>query len=109
MSAIQAPCQLPWDLVNRLEIKGLVARIPNKEDKRITFIALTSRGFKLLESTPNILHDKLANYLETLPENKKMMMAEVFDMIIASMEIENIDASPVLTIEDPLDAKGEEI
>lgn len=95
-------------IINRLETKGFVARIPSQDDKRVTYVALTSKGLRLLENAPNILHDKLADYLEKLPEQKKMMMVEVLDMIISSMQIENVEASPVLTIEDPLDIKEED-
>ena len=39
-------------IIDRLEKKGLVARLPKKEDKRTTYIALTSLGAKLLEKIP---------------------------------------------------------
>lgn len=96
-------------IINRLETKTYVARIPSKEDKRVTYITLTAKGLKLLENVPNILHDKLATYLDRLPGDKKQLMVDALDMIISSMQIENVDASPVLTIEEPMDAKDGEI
>ncbi len=92
-------------IINRLELKGYVARLPNPTDRRVTHIALTEAGLKLLDNAPNILHDKLAAYLDTLPDDSRSMIVRALDMIIQSMEIENIDASPLLTIEEPIDDK----
>ena len=92
-------------IINRLELKGYVARLPSPIDRRVTHIALTEAGLKLLDNAPNILHDKLAAYLDTLPDDSRSMIVRALDMIIQSMEIENIDASPLLTIEEPIDDK----
>ena len=46
-------------IVNRLEKKGLVARLPKKDDRRVTNISLTSKGFELVEQSPVSLQEKL--------------------------------------------------
>ncbi|MEJ2595055.1 MAG: MarR family transcriptional regulator [bacterium] len=56
-------------IINRLEKKGLVARLPKKDDKRVTYISLTSAGFKLLGETPDLLHQKLLKKLYLIPES----------------------------------------
>ena len=50
-------------IINRLEKRGYIARMRKTGDRRVTFITLTASGFKLLEETPNILHDRLAKKL----------------------------------------------
>jgi len=89
-------------IINRLENKGYVARLPREGDKRVTPVVITSRGVKLLDNIPNVLHEKLANYLESLPESKMKMIQQSLDMIISSMQIEELDASPMLTSDEPL-------
>ncbi|MEN7549976.1 MarR family transcriptional regulator [Rapidithrix thailandica] len=95
-------------IINRLENRGLVARLPKMGDKRITYIALTSKGFKLLEDTPNILHDQLSAKIDKLPQGKKEMIKEALEIIIEALHIEEIDASPLLTIEEPIGKKEEQ-
>ncbi len=89
-------------IINRLETKGLVARLPNNKDKRITFLALTSKGLKLLDDVPDILHDQLNRRIDQLPVNKKEMIREALQIIVSSMQIEHLEASPMLTIEEPI-------
>jgi len=89
-------------IINRLETKGLVARLPNMEDRRITYISLTTKGLRLLETTPNVLHDKLAKFLDELDPEKRVKINEALDMIISSMQIEDVDASPLLIAGEPL-------
>ncbi len=92
-------------IINRLEKKGFVARIPKTDDRRVTSIALTSTGLKLLKETPNILHDRLSKKLASLKEQDLINIKSSLDTIIKVMEIEDIDASPLLFIDDPVTDK----
>jgi len=89
-------------IVNRLEKKGLIARLPKKEDRRVTFIALTSAGYKVLESTPDLLHEKLSSRLKKLPPEKVEAIRESLHLIISSLGIEDVEASPMITMEEPI-------
>lgn len=89
-------------IVNRLEKRGYVTRLPKKGDKRVTYIALMASGIKLLEETPNILHDRLAKKLDTLSERDIKMVQKALQIITSAMEIREIDASPLLTSEEPI-------
>ena len=61
-------------ILNRLEKRGYIARLSNEFDKRSKLILLTASGIKLLEETPNVLHDRLAEKLSKLTlENKQMV------------------------------------
>ena len=90
-------------IINRLEKRGYIARMRKSGDKRFTSITLTASGIKLLEETPNILHDRLAKKLETLSESDLTMVRKALEIIISAMQISKLDASPVLTTEEPID------
>ncbi len=90
-------------IINRLENKGLVARLPKLGDKRVVTIALTSKGEKLLKQIPSLLHLQLSNKLEKLDEKTFKNVEISLDLLINLLEIEGIEASPMLTIEDNLE------
>lgn len=89
-------------IVNRLQQKGYVARLPKKGDRRITYVALTSAGYKVLESTPDLLHDKLAIKLSKLPDSEIMSIRSSLHKLVEVLGLENVDASPLLVVEEPL-------
>ena len=51
-------------IIDRLEDKGFLARLPKQGDKRVVNIALTSKGAGLLTQIPALLHDKLSDKLK---------------------------------------------
>lgn len=93
-------------IINRLEKKGLIARLPKREDKRTTHIILTSAGSKLLENTPPLLHDRLTKKLEHLSDAQRKDIDNTLELLIKYFEIESIDASPLITIDENLSAQS---
>ena len=89
-------------IIDRLETKGFVARLPNPEDKRTIFIAITSKGSRLLESSPQLLHNKLSQKLEKLPPEKINEINDALLILVKSLNIEELPASPLMTIDDPI-------
>lgn len=89
-------------IIDRLELKGLVARLPNPQDKRTVFISLTSKGARLLEQSPQLLHHQLSRKLEKLPAEKLTEINNALRILIESLHIEEIPASPLMTLDDPL-------
>ncbi len=87
-------------IVNRLQKKGLVARLPKRDDRRITYISLTSIGEKLLKNSPELLHTRLADKLEGISTESIEKIRDSLDAIIYLLEIEGVDASPVLVADD---------
>ena len=81
-------------IIDRLEKKGLVARLPKKEDKRTTYIALTSLGAKLLEKIPALLHERLSVKLEKLPKEKINELDDALNVLTHYLDISEVDASP---------------
>jgi DNA-binding MarR family transcriptional regulator len=90
-------------IINRLEKRGYIARMRKTGDKRLTYLTLTASGIKLIESTPNILHDRLAKKLEALSGDDQSMVKRALEIIISAMQINKLDAAPVLTTEEPID------
>ncbi len=90
-------------IINRLEKRGYVARLPKAGDKRVTYITLTASGIKLLEETPNVLHDRLAKKIEGLSEDDQLMVRRALEIIISAMQINKMEVSPLLTGEDIID------
>ena len=89
-------------IINRLEKNGYIARLPKKEDRRVTYISLTSAGYTVLEKTPDLLHEKLEGKLKDLPDEKVMALKESLYIIISALGIEDVDASPMITMEEPI-------
>jgi DNA-binding MarR family transcriptional regulator len=90
-------------ILNRLEKRGYVARVSNVTDRRSKSITLTASGLKLLEAAPNVLHDRLATKLDSLSKSEKKMIQKALGIITSAMEIKGIEASPLLTSEEPID------
>lgn len=84
-------------IINRLEKKGFVARLPKSGDKRVTNIALTSNGERILKNTPDLMQKRLDVKLRSLSDEEINKINNALDTLINMLEIEDIDASPVLT------------
>jgi len=94
-------------IISRLEKKGWVAKIPNQKDRRVTYIVLTAEGMKLLKNAPQLMHQRLSKKLEKLSVSKYEELERAFDLLVEFMEIEDIEASALLTI-DELSSVNEE-
>ena len=84
-------------IVSRLETKGYIARLPDPSDKRSTPIVLTSKGDDLIKKTNLSLHEKISKNLEALNEEEYSAIVESFQTIINFLNIEDLDASPIIT------------
>lgn len=103
MSLLSLNSSTVTGIINRLEKRGYVARLQKAGDRRKTYITLTAAGLKLLQETPNVLHERLARKLDRLSEEEKEMVRKSMEIIISAMEIKTIDASPLLTTDEPID------
>lgn len=90
-------------IIGRLEAKGYLARLPKSGDKRVVNIALTSAGDSLLTIIPSLLHEQLSEKLRKLNKVKVNMVEESLDTLIDLLDIESIEASPLITIEGDLE------
>ena len=87
-------------IISRLEKKGYVAKLPKPSDKRITLISLTSSGMELLQNAPVTFQQKLSEKLKELPPEKLKIIVEGIDLLTELMEVDELDASPIVTSEE---------
>lgn len=90
-------------IIDRLENKGFLARLPKQGDKRVVNIALTSKGSELLKRIPPLLHEQLSKKLQSLPNEQLKQMQDSLQSLISLLDIGTIEASPMITIEEPID------
>ena len=90
-------------IINRLEGKGFLARLPKSGDKRVVNIALTASGDKLLTKVPSLLHEQLSRNLPNLSEEKIKQLEESLNMLVNMLDIGDMEASPLITIDDNLE------
>ncbi|WP_319499424.1 MarR family transcriptional regulator [uncultured Draconibacterium sp.] len=93
-------------IINRLEKKGYLARLPKSGDKRVVNIALTSSGDDLLSAMPSLLHEQLSEKLLQLSEEEFDVVEAGLNTLVKILDIEKVEASPLITLESDL---GEQI
>ncbi len=91
-------------IINRLEKKGYIARLPKLGDRRITSITLTGAGQRLLDRLPPLMQEQLIEKISELPQEKVNHINSGLDELINLLNIKGLDASPVLTIEDRINS-----
>lgn len=84
-------------IISRLETKGYIARLPDPSDKRSTPIVLTSKGDELIKKTNLSLHERISKNLEAIDENEYQAILGSFQTIINFLNIDDLDASPIIT------------
>ncbi len=87
-------------IIDRLEKKSLLARLPKSGDKRVTNISLTSAGDDLLRKTPDLLQQRLAAKLKRLSEDELMKMSASLQLLINMLEIKEGDEAPLISSEE---------
>ncbi len=85
-------------ILNRLEDRGLIARVRSSGDKRIVNAKLTEAGNEMLADAPPLLHEKFINRFESLEDWEKTQLLSALQRVASMMDAEKIDAAPVLDI-----------
>jgi DNA-binding MarR family transcriptional regulator len=86
-------------IIDRLEKKGYLARLPKSGDKRIANIALTSSGEELLSTIPPLLHEQLSTKLQNLDESEIAKVESSLETLVQLLDIEKLEASPLITLD----------
>ena len=86
-------------IIDRLEKRGYLARLPKSGDKRIANIALTSSGEELLSTIPPLLHEQLSTKLQSLDEPEIRKVENSLETLVRQLDIEQLEASPLITLE----------
>lgn len=87
-------------IINRLEAKGLIARLPKSGDKRTVTISLTSRGDQLMEEMPSLLHEQLSEKLGKLDKMTLQNIQESLELLEGLLEIDDLEAFPLIANDD---------
>lgn len=93
-------------IITRLEKKGLVAKLPRRDDRRVSYITLTAKGATLLGKTPVLIHERLTRKLKDLSPDQLSALRQAFDLIANFLEVDSLDASPIIAAD--LSLQGEE-
>jgi len=83
-------------ILDRLEEKGLVTRTRMRDDRRLVHVSATPDGVALAASAPSPLQKALAGALNRLPGLEQATIALSLERVVALMEVEELDASPIL-------------
>lgn len=83
-------------IVDRLEEKGLLARIRSTEDRRQVQICLTEAGDLLAARAPSPLQETLSCSLKNLPTLEQVSITLALDKLVSLMEAGEISAAPIL-------------
>ena len=86
-------------IIDRLEKKGHLARLPRSGDKRVVNIVLTTSGDRLLKNIPSLLHEQLSERLSRLGEDEIRKVEEGLDTLVRLLDIGSVEASPMITME----------
>ncbi|SHF26614.1 transcriptional regulator, MarR family [Mariniphaga anaerophila] len=83
-------------IINRLETKGLVARLPKSGDRRVVTIALTSKGDTLMTNMPSLLHEKLEEKLGKQEDQAILEVQNSLELLVNILGIDELEAFPVI-------------
>ncbi len=86
-------------IINRLEAKGLAARLPKSGDKRVVTIALTSKGDRLMKRIPSLLQEELAEKLEKLDNETLGKVRDSLELLVDMLDIDDLEAFSPLVAE----------
>lgn len=91
-------------IVGSLEQKELVERSRGARDRRRVMISITPRGATLIDDVPRSLQALLERRLAILPDTRRSAVLQGLKDLVVLLGAEDVDASPILSVETHLDA-----
>lgn len=95
-------------VVDRLEERGLVTRSRDSRDRRRVVVDLTEAGLRVVASSPPPLHERFMLRLAELPPAERREIDRMLGRIVEMMEVEEVEAAPMLAAETVLDGPPDE-
>jgi DNA-binding MarR family transcriptional regulator len=86
-------------IISRLETKGLIARLPRHEDRRVAYVTITAKGSELLEAMPEPMHERISQKLKGLSAGELVELERAFDTISHILDIDTGDSAPIVSAE----------
>lgn len=83
-------------IVDRLEAREMLIRKRQVEDKRRVLITLTKAGRTAVGRAPPPLQEQFSRQFQALPARRQAGLERALRQIVAMMEAEELDASPIL-------------
>jgi DNA-binding MarR family transcriptional regulator len=82
-------------IIDRLEKKGLVARIRQEEDRRVVLISLTEVGTALAERLPDPIETRLISALSDLKPGKVRDLRNALTTVLQLVDAEHLEDNPL--------------
>ncbi len=89
-------------ILDRLESRGLVTRRRGELDKRMVHVSITESGKKLVSDSPSPLHEELVAEMRAIPEEEQSEIANALEKLVDLLEIQRLDAAPILETNETL-------
>lgn len=87
-------------LIDKLESKGLVARLRSDADKRQTNVTLTAEGATTMEAAPDALQQRYVRNFEALADWEQAMIVAALERVAGMLDARDLEAEPVLDLGD---------
>ncbi|HWW65468.1 MAG TPA: MarR family transcriptional regulator [Sphingomonadaceae bacterium] len=84
------------NIVDRLEILGLVTRQRSDHDKRRILLHATPQGEEMLRAAPDLLHNRFQERFATLAEWEQAMILAALERLNELLDAKEIDAAPLI-------------
>lgn len=87
-------------ILERLEKKSLLKKIPSDTDRRTAIIRLTTKGEEILGDIPPLFHDRLQRQLDGLSDSRRRQLSESLKLLVDLLNIESFDAAPIISADE---------
>jgi DNA-binding MarR family transcriptional regulator len=78
-------------IIDRLEQKGLVARLRNSPDRRVITIQLTEAGKELAQNAPPPIQHKIVDGLKKLPEGEIKKIITSLSKLTQMLDVQDLE------------------
>lgn len=87
-------------IVQRLEKKGLIEKLPRSEDRRVQNLKLTKTGNELLRHSPELLQDLLERRMQHSSPETQEQIRNGLQALVNLLGLDDLEAGSILTTEE---------
>jgi len=85
------------DILNRLELRGLISRQRSDQDRRKVLVLATTEGRAIINTSPPLLQESFVKRFRELDEREQRSLLMSLQRIAGMMDAGDLDAAPVLS------------